>query len=100
MCGRVRRQLMHEYVQKSTSTTLPRRPVIESGRLVLNQCEMPVKSGAAPKLDNPSAASRALGAWVTGLWLDFPLRSARALRTGALFSTLLNGVFQPPGSAL
>ena len=30
-CGSVRRQLMHEYVQKSTRTTLPRRPAIESG---------------------------------------------------------------------
>src|SRR5581483_1813796 len=30
-CGSVRRQLMHEYVQKSTSTTLPRNPWSASG---------------------------------------------------------------------
>ena len=46
-CGSVRRQLMHEYVQKSIRTTLPRSDAIVSGGL-LNQCDMPVKSGAAP----------------------------------------------------
>ena len=32
-CGSVRRQLMHEYVQKSISTTLPRSSCMVSGRL-------------------------------------------------------------------
>ena len=36
-CGSVRRQLMHEYVQKSTSTTLPRSFCIVSG-VELIQC--------------------------------------------------------------
>src|SRR5271165_2437672 len=42
---------MHEYVQKSTRTTLPRSALRASGRLpgVLNQAVMPVKSGARPR---------------------------------------------------
>src|SRR5262249_51873951 len=44
--GKVRWQLMHEYVQKSTSTTLPRSASIESGG-ELSQSTMPVKSGAS-----------------------------------------------------
>ena len=49
-CGSVRRQLMHEYVQKSTRTTLPRRPASVSGVSpgVFSQCAMPVIAGAAP----------------------------------------------------
>lgn len=39
-------QLMHEYVQKSTSTTLPRNWSSVSGGL-LCQRSMPVKAGAA-----------------------------------------------------
>jgi len=43
-------QFTHEYVKKSTRTTLPRRPVSESGRDpgVLIHLVIPVKSGAAP----------------------------------------------------
>ena len=50
-CGSVRRQLMHEYVQKSISTTRPRRPAIVSGLPsgVSSQVWMPVNSGAGPK---------------------------------------------------
>ena len=46
-CGSVRRQLMHEYVQKSISTTLPRSCASVSG-FELNQAEIPAKSGAGP----------------------------------------------------
>src|SRR5689334_22782918 len=50
-CGGARRQLMHVYVQKSTSTTLPRRDDRESGRSsgVLNHFEIPTKLGARPR---------------------------------------------------
>ena len=43
-------QFTHEYVQKSTSTTLPRRPVSESGRDpgVLIHLVIPAKLGALP----------------------------------------------------
>ena len=41
----VRTQLTHENVQKSMSTTLPRRSARVSG-VVLSQPSMPVKSGA------------------------------------------------------
>ena len=43
-CGSVRRQLMHEYVQKSTSTTLPRSFCIVSGA-ELNQRPPPASDG-------------------------------------------------------
>src|ERR1700729_1951764 len=45
-------QLMHGYVQKSTSTTWPRIPAIVSGRSpgVLNQSWVLVKLGAKPSL--------------------------------------------------
>ena len=51
-CGSVRRQLMHEYVQKSTSTTFPRRPASDSGASpgVLSQSSMPRSSGARGSL--------------------------------------------------
>ena len=41
---------MHEYVQKSTRTTLPRRLESVTGRSpgVFSQCTIPVKSGAEP----------------------------------------------------
>ena len=41
---------MHEYVQKSTSTTLPRRPASVSGASpgVFSQWSMPANSGAVP----------------------------------------------------
>ena len=41
---------MHEYVQKSTSTTFPRKPARDSGWSpgVFSQCAISVNSGAAP----------------------------------------------------
>ena len=50
-------QLMHEYVQKSTSTTLPRREASVSGRSpgVFSQCELPVNCGARPRTGSPRA---------------------------------------------
>src|SRR4051812_15631055 len=44
ICGSVRRQLMQEYVQKSTSTTLPRSALSFSGG-ELNHCPPATKSG-------------------------------------------------------
>ena len=46
-CGSVRRQLMHEYVQKSTRTTFPRSFRSVSG-LLLIQFVSPASSGAGP----------------------------------------------------
>ena len=46
-CGSVRRQLMHEYVQKSISTTLPRSCESTSG-LVLIQSPSGFSGGAIP----------------------------------------------------
>src|ERR1700761_8313889 len=50
---------MHEYVQKSISTTLPRRPARVSGLFpgVLSQATMPVKSGAGPSFGSLAAAA-------------------------------------------
>ena len=45
-------QLMHEYVQKSTRTTLPRSPAIVSGS-ELSQCSMPENSGATGPTGRP-----------------------------------------------
>ena len=50
--GNVRRQLMHVYVQKSTSTTLPRNSSIERGWLLIH-CVIPVKSAAVGPLGSP-----------------------------------------------
>ena len=44
-----RRQLMHEYAQKSTTTTLPRRLSGVSG-LLLSQAVAPVSGGSAPSV--------------------------------------------------
>src|SRR3954465_14114302 len=46
-CGSVRRQLTHEYVQKSTSTTRPRSDAIVNG-WVLNHRPPGCSSGAFP----------------------------------------------------
>ena len=46
-CGSVRRQLMHEYVQKSISTTLPCSCFSVSG-FVLNQSPSAASAGATP----------------------------------------------------
>ena len=48
ICGIDRWQLMHEYAQKSTSTTFPRRLAMSSGAL-LSHWEMPLMSGAGPQ---------------------------------------------------
>ena len=61
-------QFTHEYVQKSTRTTLPRRPCSESGRApgVLIHFVIPVKSGAGPKFLSVSGelpAATAAGAF-------------------------------------
>src|ERR1700691_5580053 len=45
--GSVRRQLMHEYVQISSSTTLPRRPWALSGG-ELSHCTAPDNGGMSP----------------------------------------------------
>ena len=68
-CGSVRRQLMHEYVQKSTRTTLPRSCSSVSGSLLI-QCESPASSGAAPKSRRTTARllpRRCRAAW-SSLW--------------------------------
>jgi hypothetical protein len=44
-----RRQLMHEYVQKSNTTTLPRRPARVSG-FELSQPVAPLSSGICPSI--------------------------------------------------
>src|ERR1700730_9970658 len=50
-CGSDRWQLMHEYVQKSTRTTLPRSPLSDSVLPpgVFSQAVIPVKFGAGPQ---------------------------------------------------
>ena len=74
---------MHVYVQKSTRTTLPRRPAIVSGRSlgVLNQSEMPTKFGALPKSSSelePAARETAFGSvgmTFASAWFAVALRS-------------------------
>src|SRR5271155_3202537 len=58
-------QLMHVYVQKSTSTTRPRSELSGSGRSpgVLNQSSVSVNSGAAPS-SGSSCASASRVAWL------------------------------------
>ena len=46
---------MHEYVQKSTSTTLPRSESSVRG-FELNQVLIPLNSGATPKSSSPSVS--------------------------------------------
>src|ERR1700742_4994355 len=55
--GIARWQLMHEYAQKSTKTTLPRNDFrsIAEPLGVLSQPEMPVRSGAVPQLSRTGA---------------------------------------------
>src|SRR5271169_45326 len=57
-CGSERWQLMQEYVQKSTRTTLPLSWARVSGRLpgVLSQATMPVNGGAVPRSGRAAAA--------------------------------------------
>src|SRR5262245_28910406 len=54
-CAMARWQLMQEYAQKSTSTTLPRNDSSVSGALpwVLNHWLMPPIAGAGPQSDSP-----------------------------------------------
>jgi hypothetical protein len=72
---------MHEYVQKSTRTTLPRSSRIVSGRLP-SQASIPTKSGAAPKSGSATVCGFTLAARATPppAWVSF--RSSR-------FATLL-----------
>ncbi len=58
-------QLMHVYVQKSTSTTRPRSPASESGLSpgVLNQSSVSVNSGAWPRSFSPCASASSF-AWL------------------------------------
>ena len=60
--GSDRWQLMHEYVQKSTSTTLPRSDDSDRGRSpgVLSQAVMPWKLGAAPQSSSDDRPGRAI----------------------------------------
>src|SRR6187551_2169566 len=55
--GSARRQLMHEYVQKSTSTTLPRNASRDSGA-ELSQRVAPASDGIAPSTGNAPATPR------------------------------------------
>src|SRR5690349_16317120 len=56
MYGSARRQLMHEYVQKSTTTTLPRSAAFVSGG-ELSHVVAPASSGMSPSIFGaPSAA--------------------------------------------
>lgn len=66
--GSVRWQLIHEYVQKSTSTTFPLRLAIVSGELPI-QLVSPASSGASCF---PSYASSKGGVpWVVDTWILF-----------------------------
>src|SRR3954454_24075573 len=56
MYGSARRQLMHEYVQKSSTTTLPRSAARVSG-FELNHPVAPLSSGMSPSITGaPEAA--------------------------------------------
>ncbi len=71
----VRTQLTHEKVQKSTSTTLPRRPLTVSGGLLI-QPSRPVNSAAPMR-------------WSVGMSAALPLPVAAvggALRTSVVTS--------------
>src|SRR6476661_6788696 len=54
MYGSSRRLLMHEYVQKLTSTTLPRSDLLLNG-VELSQATAPSKSGIFPSSPAPDA---------------------------------------------
>src|SRR4029077_12780113 len=54
MYGSSRRLLMHEYVQKLTSTTLPRSDLLLNG-VELSQATAPSNSGIRPSSPSPDA---------------------------------------------
>src|SRR5437899_12535300 len=70
MYGSSRRLLMHEYVQKLTSTTLPRNALLLNGG-ELSQASAPSKSGIRPSSPVPDALA------------PTPLHSTPALATPA-----------------
>src|SRR6185312_719077 len=57
--GSVRRQLTHEYVQKSITTTLPRRPAAVSGG-ELSHSTAPSSDGSVPSIGGGNAPSFAV----------------------------------------
>ncbi len=67
--GSARWQLMHEYVQKSTRTTLPRSWLRLSGWSpgVLNHAVMPVKLGARPRFGRSVLLAMNTGVLVPGV---------------------------------
>src|SRR6202011_2604943 len=58
MYGSSRRLLMHEYVQKLTSTTFPRSDLLLNG-VELSQATAPSKSGIRPSSPGPDAIATA-----------------------------------------
>ena len=56
MYGSSRRLLMHEYVQKLTSTTFPRSALLLKGA-ELSHATAPSKSGIRPSSPNPDAST-------------------------------------------
>ena len=82
-------QLMHEYVQKSTSTTLPRSDASAAGRPPggLSQCEMPTKSGALPRTGRVDFAPPACFAAAAAKELPWPCSESRCWRASAVSST-------------
>ena len=109
MYGSVRRQLMQVYVQKSISTTRPRRPFICSG-VVLNQRPGSAKSGAAPSTGScgvrtpGSAASPAVAFWIAATAsasnFGLPRRPASSSLTAAVFSRPPVGLVRKEGKWL
>src|ERR1700722_2583651 len=71
MYGSSRRLLMHEYVQKLTSTTLPRSDLLLKGA-EFSHATAPSKSGIRPSSPGPDAIATT------------PLTSAAAIATAAL----------------
>ena len=64
-CGIARWQLMHEYAQKSMSTTLPRNDFRSIGAFpgVLSHLVMPLMSGAVPQLSSSEPPSEQFDRW-------------------------------------
>ena len=78
----VRTQLTHENVQKSMSTTLPRRSARVSG-VVLSQPSMPVKSGARCAALTGSTCPPVLDAVAGGVGLRTTVKSTAATMSTA-----------------
>jgi hypothetical protein len=69
MYGSSRRLLMHEYVQKLTSTTFPRSDLLRNGA-ELSQSTAPSKSGIGPSSPAPDAIVTSSGAAIAIAALD------------------------------